>query len=179
MVEPADNQWGAPLSDGTWTGIVGMLQKKEIDISVAALMITPERAEVMDATFPYYYDNVAVLYKRPDPKENLWQTYFYPFKQQMVIKTLIIKPEGRRFEPVGLSSDGNLTLWSSVFPNTHRGFNAMHFIVGVYVWSPFTMRRNNSGIISYEGFSVDLVTELARRLNFRQVQGEEKKQNNE
>ncbi|GFN97068.1 glutamate receptor [Plakobranchus ocellatus] len=85
MVEPADNQWGAPLSDGSWTGIVGMLQKKEIDISVAALMITPERAEVMDATFPYYYDNVAVLYKRPDPKENLWQTYFYPFKQQVYV----------------------------------------------------------------------------------------------
>ncbi|GFN97070.1 glutamate receptor delta-1 subunit [Plakobranchus ocellatus] len=102
-----------------------------------------------------------------------------PTNGEMVIKTLIIKPEGRRFEPVGISSDGNLTLWSSVFPNTHRGFNAMHFIVGVYVWSPFTMRRNNSGIISYEGFSVDLVTELARRLNFRQVQEEEKKQNNE
>ncbi|KAK3792934.1 hypothetical protein RRG08_033784 [Elysia crispata] len=85
MVEPADNEWGRPLADGTWTGIVGMLQKHEIDISVAALVITTEREEVMDATFPYYYDNVAVIYKRPDPKENLWKTYFYPFQTQVYV----------------------------------------------------------------------------------------------
>ena len=46
-------------------------------------MITSEREEVMDATLPYYYDNFAVIYKRPDPEENLWLTYFHPFSEEV------------------------------------------------------------------------------------------------
>ncbi|XP_012936163.1 glutamate receptor ionotropic, delta-2 [Aplysia californica] len=77
--EPADNEWGSVKSDGTFTGIVGMLEKLEIDISVAAFITTPERERVMEATFPFYYDNVGVLYRRPDPAENMWKTYLHPF----------------------------------------------------------------------------------------------------
>ena len=32
MTKPPDKQWGAIKSDGTWSGMIGMLIRKEIDI---------------------------------------------------------------------------------------------------------------------------------------------------
>ena len=31
VTEPPDGQWGAIRPDGTWTGMVGMLQEKKVD----------------------------------------------------------------------------------------------------------------------------------------------------
>ena len=32
VVEPPDGQWGAIRPDGTWTGMVGLLQEKKVDL---------------------------------------------------------------------------------------------------------------------------------------------------
>ena len=32
VTSPSDNQWGAINSDGTWSGMVGQLVRKEVDI---------------------------------------------------------------------------------------------------------------------------------------------------
>ena len=32
VTEPPDGQWGAIRPDGTWTGMVGMLQEKKVDL---------------------------------------------------------------------------------------------------------------------------------------------------
>ncbi len=45
---PDDQSWGIPLGNGSWNGIVGMVQKKEVDIGVAPLAVTLERSEVID-----------------------------------------------------------------------------------------------------------------------------------
>ena len=31
VTEPPDGQWGAIRPDGTWSGMVGMLQEKQVD----------------------------------------------------------------------------------------------------------------------------------------------------
>ena len=32
LTQPPDGQWGAIQSDGSWSGLVGMLMREEIDI---------------------------------------------------------------------------------------------------------------------------------------------------
>ena len=32
VTEPPDGQWGAIRPDGTWTGMVGMLQEEKVDL---------------------------------------------------------------------------------------------------------------------------------------------------
>ena len=34
VTEPPDGQWGSLRPDGTWTGKVGMLQEKKVDLGM-------------------------------------------------------------------------------------------------------------------------------------------------
>ena len=46
-MDPAkDGLFGATLEDGTWNGIIGELIKGELDLSLADLSVTSERAKV-------------------------------------------------------------------------------------------------------------------------------------
>ncbi|XP_026333844.1 glutamate receptor 1-like [Hyposmocoma kahamanoa] len=48
-----DGTFGSENPSGGWTGIVGEILRKEADIAVAPLAITPEREEVVDFTEPF------------------------------------------------------------------------------------------------------------------------------
>ena len=43
-----DGKWGAPMANGTWNGMVGVLQRLEADVSIAGLAITSEREEIIE-----------------------------------------------------------------------------------------------------------------------------------
>ncbi len=48
-----DGQWGVVKPDGvTWTGMVGMLMRKDVDIAATDFTITKERSEVIDFAEP-------------------------------------------------------------------------------------------------------------------------------
>ena len=42
-VAPSDGQWGSQLGNGSWVGLVGMLERKEVDIVSAPLTAILER----------------------------------------------------------------------------------------------------------------------------------------
>lgn len=42
---------------------------------VAPLSFTVERALVMDSTYPYATNNLAAIYRKPDPALYKWKTY--------------------------------------------------------------------------------------------------------
>ena len=41
-----DGLFGAKNTDGSWSGVVGELQRKELDFSLADLSVTSERSKV-------------------------------------------------------------------------------------------------------------------------------------
>ena len=43
-----DGGWGTLLENNSWTGVVGMLDRKEVDVSVTDLAITEARSQVID-----------------------------------------------------------------------------------------------------------------------------------
>ncbi len=48
-----DDAWGILQDNGQFNGIVGMLQRKEVDVSVTSLTIYKDRSEVVDHLDPY------------------------------------------------------------------------------------------------------------------------------
>ncbi len=62
LVEPADGYWGGKVN-GSWTGLVGLLERKEVDIVVAPLSNIPQRYEVMEfVDQPFYIDHTTVMF---------------------------------------------------------------------------------------------------------------------
>ncbi|XP_076447090.1 glutamate receptor 2-like [Babylonia areolata] len=57
--------YGAVVN-GSWTGMVGELVRKEQDIAVAPLTITEERERVVDFTKPFMNTGISIMIKKPD-----------------------------------------------------------------------------------------------------------------
>ena len=52
VVNPPDGEWGVLKGDGTWSGMVGQLETKKVDIAVADFTITEQRSRVMKFSTP-------------------------------------------------------------------------------------------------------------------------------
>ncbi|XP_068222618.1 probable glutamate receptor [Palaemon carinicauda] len=79
-IETPDGEFGVPGDDGSFTGTVGMLQRKEADISAVALNIDIDRAEVVDFSPPIEYAFSKLLIYREQGKEDIdWKTYVTGF----------------------------------------------------------------------------------------------------
>nr|XP_045589654.1 glutamate receptor-like [Procambarus clarkii] len=66
-----DNLWGGPLRNGSWTGMLGMLQRDVVELAIAPFFVTPDRASVCDFTDPVYSDSQAILMVRPEVQSDV------------------------------------------------------------------------------------------------------------
>ncbi|XP_076056372.1 glutamate receptor 2-like [Oratosquilla oratoria] len=65
-VKPDDGLWGSPFPNGSWYGMLGMLQRNEADIAqVGPFGVTLERAQVVDFSYPIFVSDHIILQKRP------------------------------------------------------------------------------------------------------------------
>ncbi|XP_071546562.1 glutamate receptor ionotropic, kainate 4-like [Panulirus ornatus] len=62
--EPLDGKWGVPLTNGSWTGIVGTLQHQQADLSLD-LTQTASRLEVISFTRVYTHDPMVIVSRKP------------------------------------------------------------------------------------------------------------------
>ncbi|KAK2139587.1 hypothetical protein LSH36_1706g00022 [Paralvinella palmiformis] len=74
-----DGQFGNSKPDGNWTGLIGQLQRKEVDMCVASLSVTEQRKTVIDFV-EYYFEYGAAIMKKPDEDENKWRVILQPFR---------------------------------------------------------------------------------------------------
>lgn len=59
------NMGGALLPNGTWTGVIGMLNRSEIDISSALLFLDEKRNEAAHFVYPYDISEVTFFFRKP------------------------------------------------------------------------------------------------------------------
>ncbi len=52
-VIPPDGAYGSQISDGSWNGMIGLLQEKQVDMSAALLSLSLSRNEVISYLSPY------------------------------------------------------------------------------------------------------------------------------
>ncbi|XP_052065508.1 glutamate receptor ionotropic, kainate glr-3-like [Mytilus californianus] len=76
--EPPDGHWGIQLDNGSWTGMVGQLQRREIDFVAAPLTVQAQREMVIDFTHPYYHETAVILMKTPDQNDSHWTRLLDP-----------------------------------------------------------------------------------------------------
>ncbi len=77
---PPDGQWGALQKDGSWTGMVHMLQTQQIDIAVTDFTVTRARSEVMTFAQPITQIYHSLFIQNPSGSFNL-KAYTEPLQK--------------------------------------------------------------------------------------------------
>ncbi|XP_071526993.1 glutamate receptor ionotropic, delta-1-like [Panulirus ornatus] len=72
FARPPDGSWGVKLKNGSWTGMVGMVDRKEVDIALGPFAIRLARREVVDFTRPVMLDDHRILAGRGRPEVDPW-----------------------------------------------------------------------------------------------------------
>ncbi|XP_060603081.1 glutamate receptor ionotropic, kainate glr-3-like [Ruditapes philippinarum] len=92
LTEPPDQTWGRPGPNNTFNGMIGQLQREEVDIVAADTTIQKERELVMDFMFPFYYGYTSVMVKKPDPNARKWRTLVDPLHWKVLMTIGICLP---------------------------------------------------------------------------------------
>ncbi|KAK6186486.1 hypothetical protein SNE40_008516 [Patella caerulea] len=89
FVQPSDGKYGGKSSDGKWQGLVGLLDREEVDMVIADFSITKERSKVVDFILPPFTRNTwSALSNRGIQRESNWSKIFRPFNAYVYIAIL-------------------------------------------------------------------------------------------
>ncbi|XP_066976336.1 glutamate receptor ionotropic, delta-2-like [Macrobrachium rosenbergii] len=95
VIKPADGKWGGPLPDGTITGMIGEVARRNAHFAICEITITGIRESVIDFTMPYYLESLTIISRSPAEKNRAFAA-FSPFDYKVwiciVLCTLIIGP---------------------------------------------------------------------------------------
>ncbi|XP_042857756.1 probable glutamate receptor [Penaeus japonicus] len=72
LVRPSDGSWGARQPDGSWSGMVGVVQRKEADLGLGPFALTHSRSQVIEYSHTFFFENVVILASRGKPQHNPW-----------------------------------------------------------------------------------------------------------
>ncbi|XP_063870807.1 probable glutamate receptor isoform X2 [Scylla paramamosain] len=75
---PPDGSWGVLLEDGSWTGMVGMVNRKEADMGLGPFAVTTIRATAVDYTRTILVDYGRILAGSGKPEVDPWG-FLLPF----------------------------------------------------------------------------------------------------
>ncbi|XP_068229256.1 glutamate receptor ionotropic, delta-1-like [Palaemon carinicauda] len=95
VMKPADGKWGGPLPDGTITGMIGEVARRNAHIAICEITVTALRETVIDFTRPYFMESMTLVSAAPAEKNKAFAA-FSPFSPMVwlciVISALAIGP---------------------------------------------------------------------------------------
>ncbi|KAF8782653.1 Glutamate receptor ionotropic like protein [Argiope bruennichi] len=86
---PLDREIGTLYENGSWTGLIGMLQRKETDMALNFLIRSEQRAKTVDFSDFYEMSDIRFLVDKPGVVPSKW-SLFYPFNIATWICILLI-----------------------------------------------------------------------------------------
>ncbi|XP_063868105.1 glutamate receptor ionotropic, delta-2-like isoform X2 [Scylla paramamosain] len=89
VLSPSDDQWGAVHRNGTVTGLVGLVARREAHIAICEITITRSRETVLDFTNPYFLEYVTLVSRAPALKNRTFAV-FSPFSLQVWLCVALI-----------------------------------------------------------------------------------------
>lgn len=81
LVMPEDGEWGRPIN-GTWTGKVGQVLKRQADLAVGGLVYTKERADVVQYSDLFHNELWGVVCPLP-VRLPVWPYIMFPFRTEV------------------------------------------------------------------------------------------------
>nr|XP_045610743.1 glutamate receptor ionotropic, delta-1-like [Procambarus clarkii] len=75
VVSPADGQWGGPLPDGSVSGVIGQVARRESHLAICEITITANRETVVDFTTPYYLETITLVSRAPAEKSRAFAVF--------------------------------------------------------------------------------------------------------
>jgi hypothetical protein len=79
---PPDNKWGSVNEDCSWSGLVGGILEKRIDIALTSLYFSFGRAQVIDFSETLTEEQSRMYIKTPE-REASWSTFLHPFHKNV------------------------------------------------------------------------------------------------
>lgn len=76
-----DGQFGR-LTNGSWTGMVGMVNSSKIDLAISELSVTEERSQAVDFSYPFLVTKATFVTEKPEIVTHL-TTVLQPFSWQL------------------------------------------------------------------------------------------------
>ncbi|KAG0426686.1 hypothetical protein HPB47_026216 [Ixodes persulcatus] len=61
LVDPADHKWGNLEPDGSWTGMIGQINRNEADLALGPFVLTEREAMVANPSPPYTDEDMIIL----------------------------------------------------------------------------------------------------------------------
>ena len=68
FIPSPDGNYGSPIDNNSWNGIIGEVFHGRAHLGVADLTINAHRSEIVDFTVPFMQTELAVVYKKPTVK---------------------------------------------------------------------------------------------------------------
>lgn len=91
---PHDGQWGSLDSNGSWSGLVGMIQRNEADIVMGGFAVTEQRTAVLKYSYPYTIKDITFARRLPRDLPGYY-SFIMPFDYvvwSVLLFVLIISP---------------------------------------------------------------------------------------
>ncbi|XP_069169722.1 glutamate receptor ionotropic, delta-2-like [Procambarus clarkii] len=93
-VRPPDGIWGSQQNDGSWSGMVGMVSRQEVDIGLGPFAIDAQSAAVVDFTWPVTIEYIRILGGRGRAEVDPWGFLFPldPLVWASILGALLVLP---------------------------------------------------------------------------------------
>nr|XP_045584152.1 glutamate receptor ionotropic, kainate glr-3-like isoform X1 [Procambarus clarkii] len=82
MVESPDGSWGSRMPNGTFDGVIGMVQRQSVDFAVSGFTVNYLRSIVIDFSHPFYDESLTILIPAPR-QENDVLAFLKPYSWQV------------------------------------------------------------------------------------------------
>jgi len=111
-----DSQYGVEEEPGNWTGLIGMVQREEIDVIAADLTQTWSRMAVVDFSKPFLATSLTLLLKDTGEPAPIWARWLAPFAPSLwilllvsLLATLLVLWLAVRLSPIERRSQSNVS----------------------------------------------------------------------
>nr|ALA15329.1 ionotropic receptor 15 [Locusta migratoria] len=82
--------FGSRLSDGSWSGAVGLLAGGEAEVALSVMMITPSRLSAVDFSLPFFSTREYLYIREPEEEDLAWDGFLRPFDGPLCVCTVAV-----------------------------------------------------------------------------------------
>ncbi|KAF2356817.1 Ionotropic glutamate receptor [Trinorchestia longiramus] len=154
FITPPDGMWGMEHPNGSWSGMIGQINRSEADISGTLIFMTEPRIQSVDFSTALYFQEHRIIYKTPGLKPNI-AGFLMPFTPTVWVSVLALMTAATIV--YGLLLRLYDTNWGFIRPSNagststlqEPGWRAFHFAVRILFAQSLHWKPNSAKVILF------------------------------